>query len=733
MNRLKGLIFFLILLVIGFVSASGDADAFNGTDALGVDDFDAGTLSADDVNAVSDSSLDDAVSSNGSSSLGADVSDDPSPISSSDSVSPFNDDEPDYDDYDYDEWDDVFDDADLGGFSSEFYSIITSNVSKYDFNDNYKVKVVDGLGRSAFLGTVDFYINHELAETTFVNFDGTAYFNLGSYINSSGTYDIVSMYSSYDGANAFVAHHRISVGDVPLSERDFQIYFENTKLYDPGENYSVRVVDINGNPVRKGAVYFVVYDRILYSNLTEDGIASVAIPADMNYTGNLLVWSFYTDGDLYELCLGEQISIGTRGLGYLDKSTIGSHFLKSWNNYSFGYADGKYIARVDANVYLVIELGGRVCLVREYNPASSADLMAVFSSLSQVSSYDLVQINLASGAEYVLNTSVWSDQEWDYTSRFAYGQLIINGNGSTIRGSDDFNFMYIGSDANVNVLNLTICNFDHCFINHGTLLCRDSIFRENNAYTLDVKLWGSGAVVHNYNTVLFDNCGFYNNTAKYMGTGILAMEGSILYAESNSLNLFKGFYGNFWTSCLFCDKFSTTIFYQLDTEFKFVESYIDVDAYFVFANSRTFNSAKEWVVNVSSVDELINVFNVLNSFVNCSNVTINMAPGDYVFSVNDYDRVRSFDWRQRYYRGLEWDTFYVIEDRYLLDVGLCPVTINGNGARILVSGNDDDDYHFANVGRYGVLALNNLTVSGFNSAFNVAGSVHCQFQLVYQQ
>ena len=41
-----------------------------------------------------------------------------------------------------------------------------------------------------------------------------------------------------------------------------------------------------------------------------------------------------------------------------------------------------------------------------------------------------------------------------------------------------------------------------------------------------------------------------------------------------------------------------------------------------------------------------------------------------------------------------------------------------------MSGNDDDDdYHFANVGKYGSLTLDRLNVRGFNSAFNVAGTV----------
>ena len=64
-------------------------------------------------------------------------------------------------------------------------------------------------------------------------------------------------------------------------------------------------------------------------------------------------------------------------------------------------------------------------------------------------------------------------------------------------------------------------------------------------------------------------------------------------------------------------------------------------------------------------------------------IVINMAPGDYYFDTDDYSDLRYYNWRSNAYNA--------IKDRYLLDVGFCPVTINGNGAVIRVGGNDDND------------------------------------------
>lgn len=295
----------------------------------------------------------------------------------------------------------------------------------------------------------------------------------------------------------------------------------------------------------------------------------------------------------------------------------------------------------------------------------------------------------------------------------------MNGNGATILGSRDLNFMYIGSDANVNFFNVNITNFDHCFINHGSLMCSECVFYDNVVYKTDVKLWGSGTVVHNYNTVFFDDCLFIDNDATFNAITTDHMGASILYAEPYSLNIFNGLYGTMYADSFYCDEYSTTIIYNSNYEGVsnlLKDSEVMTNAYFTVVDDSVFYTGEPWVVNVSTSEELGSVFWVLNSYINATEVVINLAPGDYYFDTDDYSDLRYYNWRSNAYNA--------IKDRYLLDVGFCPVTINGNGAVIRVGGNDDnDDYHFAFVGKYGSLTLNDVELRNFNTALYVTGGV----------
>ena len=740
MNIYKVSIVFLILLLgVGFVSASDDVGDFNGADYLSSDgaSIDEDVLGTDSLGSDG-SSVDEDLSSADSLSAEEDV------LGADDDANPSLDDEESVDDdvnpgvydegpegYDYDSayidyWIEYYSNLLNGSSQSglicgDASEIVTSDVTLYDFNDAYRVKVLDDEGRPVFKGKVDFYVNHELAGTSFLDYKGIASFYLDSCINASGSYDIVSIYSDLDDSNSIMTHQRVDVDNVLMSERDIRIINEGIKLYDLGEYYSVKVVDKEGNPVTDGYVVFIVYDRVYYANISDEGIASCFLPLDLNFTGNLLVWSIYSDGNLYDLSLCEQISIGTRTMVSLDKTSLGSRMVTRWNGRDFVYGDGKYVAYLGDNGYLVIELSGNTYLLQELNISTESDFNLKLHSLAEyINTYDVVVLNLANRTyDMDIYNPCFSDQEWDYASRFAYGQLIVNGNGATILGSRDLNFMYIGSDANVNFFNVNITNFDHCFINHGSLMCKECVFYDNVVYKTDVKLWGSGTVVHNYNTVFFDDCLFIDNDATFNAITTDHMGASILYAEPYSLNIFNGLYGTMYADSFYCDEYSTTIIYNSNYEGVsnlLKDSEVMTNAYFTVVDDSVFYTGEPWVVNVSTSEELGSVFWVLNSYINATEVVINLAPGDYYFDTDDYSDLRYYNWRSNAYNA--------IKDRYLLDVGFCPVTINGNGAVIRVGGNDDnDDYHFAFVGKYGSLTLNDVELRNFNTALYVTGGV----------
>ena len=255
-------------------------------------------------------------------------------------------------------------------------------------------------------------------------------------------------------------------------------------------------------------------------------------------------------------------------------------------------------------------------------------------------------------------------------------------------------------------------------------MCKECSFTNNEAYKFDVKLWGSGAVIHNYNTILFDECSFYDNDAQYFGLGKDHMDASILYAGPYSINIFKDIAGTMYADSFYCDNYTTTIIYDSDYESvhkALSESFISQNAYFNIVDDELFSSKKTWVANVSNIEQFKQVLLTLNTFVNATEVIINMEPGDYVFS-KDYGKLRGCNWRAKDYdHEMAID---VIQDRYILDVGFCPITINGNGATISIEGNDkDQDYHFAYIGKYGQLTLNNIEIKNFNTALMVTGNV----------
>ncbi len=246
-----------------------------------------------------------------------------------------------------------------------------------------------------------------------------------------------------------------------------------------------------------------------------------------------------------------------------------------------------------------------------------------------------------------------------------------------------------------------------------------------------LRFGGSGTVIHNYNTAFFDHCGFFNNTAYFQAFNKMHMDASILYAEPYSMNIFRNLYGqNISSDSFYCDSYSTTIIYSYDaTQFSklFRHSWIMQDAYFALVNSTVsapYNDDTKWVVSVSNKFELINVLYTLNTYINATEVVIDLAPGDYVFTPDDYELVRGYEWRGRAYEP-DSTTIVPIKDRYLLDVGFAQVTINGHNATIRISGNAvNKDYHLAFVGTYGSLTLNDLNIGNFNTALYVTGSLY---------
>ena len=103
--------------------------------------------------------------------------------------------------------------------TNEPYENITSNITRYDLHDTYKVKVVDENGNPITTGKINFYVNHELASASDIDYGGFASFNLDATINTPGTYNIVSIYTSQEEEeDSIIAHESLFFSFVRTEE-----------------------------------------------------------------------------------------------------------------------------------------------------------------------------------------------------------------------------------------------------------------------------------------------------------------------------------------------------------------------------------------------------------------------------------------------------------------------------------------------------------------------------------
>lgn len=658
------------------------------------------------------------------------------------------------------------------------YHFVFSNVSRYDFNDYYFVKVVDANGNDASKGVVDFFIDDAFIGSSYLSYGGVAYIDLNQHITVGGSYTITCLYSVDEySSDVVIAQDSIVVNNISLLERDIRILFEGVKVYDLGQRYTVRIVDSSGRPVSKGHVDFVFLNNVYNSTIDEEGYASFVLDNDFDVIGHCYIGSIYSDDNLYSLSVTEQVTIGTRVLASFNEISYSTRIPK-WLGYDYEFRSDGYYALIDdldyslsngfinRETYHVIKFDGTSYLVHNVTINDGASLLDFFDILSSNNCrWDIVILNLCPGqglsnqvdpygdeAYRMLNANdgvsrpnTWSDREWEYAIHFTYGQLIINGNGVILNGMNRAtNFMYVGYDASVVLNNVGLYMFNHVFMNHGSVICNNDTFRDNRAHADYVGSEGAGTVAQNFNTIVFNNCTFDGNSAVEDGALTSSnYEGkwSILMAFSNSKTVFIDCtFVNSYKDSLYGSTGSMITFFTDDPDIyekKFDESTFDMGAGFSVVNSSVLknNNSGPVVFNCNNLQELYDAFWIINSFLPAIEVVINLSPIEYIINTDDYYR-NSFSnvgWKT------DWDcyddeTFFNMNymGEFLLNVGSIPVTINGNGATVkLTHVSVLDRYHFAVVPNFGSLTLNNLTLAHFNTAIYNYGTLianNCVFR-----
>lgn len=302
------------------------------------------------------------------------------------------------------------------------------------------------------------------------------------------------------------------------------------------------------------------------------------------------------------------------------------------------------------------------------------------------------------------------------------GTMIITGNpGSEIKGNGKNVFMYITPHARISLVNLTIRKFSMDFMNQGMIYCYNTIFADNKANIPDrhgnamekqqfkSRLW-RGSVIHNYGTACFDNCTFDYICKKQ------EVNAGVLYAESNAVTIFD--------DCTFKDckdnfiwalEDTLTVMYQNHKVGKEMKNCL-FDAGAILSVISKERKNETLVFNCSNVNELQNVLYEINSLTpNVEEIIINLTPRTY--------RIDNYYLEKTLMHSMPFQYGYVRANA--LEVGLIPITINGNGASIILNGVDELGFSgFAYIGPGGILNVINTEIYHFNGVFSNYGELN---------
>lgn len=302
------------------------------------------------------------------------------------------------------------------------------------------------------------------------------------------------------------------------------------------------------------------------------------------------------------------------------------------------------------------------------------------------------------------------------------GTMIITGNpGSEIKGNGKNVFMYLTPHARLSLVNLTIRKFSMDFMNQGMVYCYNTIFADNKANIPDKhgnsiekqqfksRLW-RGSVIHNFGTACFDNCTFDYICKKQNANA------GVLYAESNAVTIFD--------NCTFKDckddfiwalEDTLTVMYQNHKVGKEMKNCL-FDAGAILSVISKERKNETLVFNCSNVNELQDVLYEINSLTpNVEEIIINLTPRTY--------RIDNYYLEKTLMHSMPFQYGYVRANA--LEVGLIPITINGNGASIILNGVDELGFSgFAYIGPGGILNVINTEIYHFNGVFSNYGELN---------
>lgn len=473
--------------------------------------------------------------------------------------------------------------------------------------------------------------------------------------------------------------------------------------------------------VNNQTVTFKIDNKSYLSNVT-DGYAFLRL----NVTpGTYKVDVLYRDNLIYTINI-TVLNNYSKSIVSLNGTEYGS-LIPIYEKEEFVQAGEVIYSVIDSNTRRYILTSGEGLIVYNVTASNSQELTNVLRKIASVDfKADVIIINLKKGT-YKISDSFYKDQEWSYLIHLTHGNLFINGNGATIDDEYHHNFMTIESSASATIDSLNFKRFYRCFVNNGDLYCKNAIFEKNDAAFWATKTPGS--VIYNKKQATFENCIFDNNdnsrgvTVWIYQSNLMA---GVLYAEAKSLtNFVKCDFKTVYDTVHACDGSMVVLYDENAGNYNFLTR--DSNNNFEQGSCIDYRPASTFNINKTLTHSYDNFHSFLSAYsdefykMNGSDFVVNIKKGDYSIKMGD---IKTYDFRTfnldrstvktgKYEKGENmW-----VHHKYLLDVGSRPILVNGNGAKLTLTGTkDSDDNHFAFVPAYGTLTLVNLTLSGFNTA-----------------
>lgn len=317
-----------------------------------------------------------------------------------------------------------------------------------------------------------------------------------------------------------------------------------------------------------------------------------------------------------------------------------------------------------------------------------------------------VIVNLDSNKTYEFNSNIKDTHlhnriidDYGFVMRVNDVKLIINGNGSNIKNTDEHSlgFLYINNGATVFLENLTISDFKLGIVNDGDLFVNKCTFKNNVNdvfYTPNALLNQEGAAVHNNNYAVFNECTFDSNRAHAEFFNDILRDyipkGSAVFADANSRT--------FLLNCIY-------------------KSLKDN----VFVNDDAFVFINDTMDNVWSVSDY--VFKKSEKSSVCIKSFNNTQPSVYSITVLDDDGLKhALNIPHFETWGIKINVYYDIHlsEDLLLTINE-PVEITTRGCTIY--GNGDSSFI---VNKNTGLQVSNANFENFNVVFENHGSLICK-------